>query len=733
MHSLRATKKVRYAKLSDYKNVFNFNIEDGPEFRDSLKIYETELPAFKKICSQFIEQRNNLEFYLRKLVSCKQTMIDIMNDLVNLQFNCLLLQFNFTNDFKSLINSIFEPFEKNLLFFTRNVCDKKLLDKVSFTLSNNITGNEGSNSNELLQNKKQFENASKEYYSWLNKYLSNEKERPELKLLLKRKAFELSKFHYLNHFNQLFNNQYFNQLLENLFKFINMHYHGKYLHTKLFLDVKLSRSLLLGNYEVYLTVLSKFNSEKFQFRQMIEACQSNEELTNIIRNSRLNRFSPNNTFDTENEGINQYITKDNLDLIFANPSQINSITAIPMLSNEEQNSEMAGILYTLGGQGKQGWHKEWVVLRKGQLKEYSDWRKGKMPINKPIEIALSSIKPIKHEKRHHCFEIYTSLGNKHVFQAINEDEKNKWIKSLYNAAHLVDMERLDRNNKSNHKGASDLHKLGSLVTDLSNIDKPAIPGKNLDSSVSPISIKSKSPMLDADYFTAVRGIPNSGNSICVDCGSTDSVEWVSINFLVVFCVRCSSSHRNLGSHISRIRSLKLDNFENESELLLRYINNNQANEYLERNLEQNKKLNSSSLSEERLQFIRSKYLLKSYAQKFDGTNDLLVRSIQRIEIHDVIKYITCGADLNINVLINLNSNQDFKTITLFEYSLRKFIEIENDHLQSKKLFIISELLLLNGCKVDTLNHFNVELGLTLEAVEYWKSRSLKLSGISKLD
>ena len=34
---------------------------------------------------------------------------------------------------------------------------------------------------------KEFEADSKEYYSWLNKYLSNEKERPELKLLAKEK------------------------------------------------------------------------------------------------------------------------------------------------------------------------------------------------------------------------------------------------------------------------------------------------------------------------------------------------------------------------------------------------------------------------------------------------------------------------------------------------------------------------------------------------------------------
>lgn len=69
-----------------------------------------------------------------------------------------------------------------------------------------------------LELQKKFEADSKEYYSWLNKYLSNEKERPELKLLAKRKVFELSKFDYLNSLTKVTNNQYVNEVLENFFQ-----------------------------------------------------------------------------------------------------------------------------------------------------------------------------------------------------------------------------------------------------------------------------------------------------------------------------------------------------------------------------------------------------------------------------------------------------------------------------------------------------------------------------------
>jgi len=37
-------------------------------------------------------------------------------------------------------------------------------------------------------------------------------------------------------------------------------------------------------------------------------------------------------------------------------------------------------------------------------------------------------------------------------------------------------------------------------------------------------------------------------------------DWASINLGVVLCIECSSVHRNLGTHVSRIRSLDLDDW-----------------------------------------------------------------------------------------------------------------------------------------------------------------------------
>lgn len=50
-------------------------------------------------------------------------------------------------------------------------------------------------------------------------------------------------------------------------------------------------------------------------------------------------------------------------------------------------------------------------------------------------------------------------------------------------------------------------------------------------------------------------VPGNGN--CVDCDSPNP-EWASLNLGALVCIECSGIHRNLGSHISKIRSLGLD-------------------------------------------------------------------------------------------------------------------------------------------------------------------------------
>ncbi|XP_031395667.1 ADP-ribosylation factor GTPase-activating protein AGD2-like isoform X2 [Punica granatum] len=53
----------------------------------------------------------------------------------------------------------------------------------------------------------------------------------------------------------------------------------------------------------------------------------------------------------------------------------------------------------------------------------------------------------------------------------------------------------------------------------------------------------------------LRKIP--GNDLCAECRSPEP-DWASLNLGILLCIECSGVHRNLGVHISKVRSLVLD-------------------------------------------------------------------------------------------------------------------------------------------------------------------------------
>lgn len=71
-------------------------------------------------------------------------------------------------------------------------------------------------------------------------------------------------------------------------------------------------------------------------------------------------------------------------------------------------------------------------------------------------------------------------------------------------------------------------------------------------------------------------------------------DWASLNLGALICIECSGIHRNLGTHLSRVRSLDLDDWPIELIKVMSSIGNELANSVWEENSQGHMKPSSDS-------------------------------------------------------------------------------------------------------------------------------------------
>uniref|UniRef100_A0A0X3NKK9 Arf-GAP with coiled-coil, ANK repeat and PH domain-containing protein 2 n=1 Tax=Schistocephalus solidus TaxID=70667 RepID=A0A0X3NKK9_SCHSO len=167
-------------------------------------------------------------------------------------------------------------------------------------------------------------------------------------------------------------------------------------------------------------------------------------------------------------------------------------------------------------------------------------------------------------ERRFTFELISPNGKKHYLQALNEEEMDQWVTIL--RAGLLHGDISYRPGVPSPKTSAHRRSLSRPTMLFPQEDKTEERKASINFSRSYDCLRTTggAQLLDDP--------PGTGNRLCADCAS-DRVSWASTNLGLTLCTDCAACHRGLGVHISKVRSLFLDNWEPELIAVMRNLGN----------------------------------------------------------------------------------------------------------------------------------------------------------------
>uniref|UniRef100_A0A671X4N8 ArfGAP with GTPase domain, ankyrin repeat and PH domain 1 n=1 Tax=Sparus aurata TaxID=8175 RepID=A0A671X4N8_SPAAU len=153
------------------------------------------------------------------------------------------------------------------------------------------------------------------------------------------------------------------------------------------------------------------------------------------------------------------------------------------------------------------------------------------------------------------------------------------------------------------------------------------------------SSKNKSRLTSQTEAMALQTIRSiRGNGRCADC-ETQNPDWASLNLGALICIECSGIHRNLGTHLSRVRSLDLDEWPLELIRVMTAIGNELANSVWEANTQGHLKPGPDASREERERWIRAKYEQRLFVASLPGADLSLGQQLLRATAEEDLRLV----------------------------------------------------------------------------------------------
>ncbi|KAI8818158.1 uncharacterized protein EV422DRAFT_192422 [Fimicolochytrium jonesii] len=204
------------------------------------------------------------------------------------------------------------------------------------------------------------------------------------------------------------------------------------------------------------------------------------------------------------------------------------------------------------------WHRRFFELGNWYLGYFSI--EGKDEAKTTVDLRICMVKETPTPERRFCFDLVSPTKTL-TLQAQNEAQLKDWISALQAAI----------SRSISDEGAGNPGVKPSFAD-------PTNTTSHLQGGTSALN----APQKAADLLERVRSVP--GNDTCADCGSDQDVEWASCNLGIIVCITCSGIHRGLGRHVSKVKSLSLDRWDQLEGDILLTLGNKRVNELFEGNL-----------------------------------------------------------------------------------------------------------------------------------------------------